>query len=435
MTGGGEDQMTATTVRQPRIVTLDVVRGVAVMGILAMNIVAFAMIPQAYINPLAYGVEGAADLVSWAVSFVFIDGKMRGLFSFLFGASMLLVIRRAEQSEDSPRHMVFRRQWWLLLFGMIHYFLIWYGDILIGYALIGMVAWRFRDCGPRALIGWGVGLVLVQLLVMGAMAAYAHWLSAAIAAGNPSTDIVEQWAEMTREVAVPSAAVLREDTALFLGPWSGIVEHQFTDKATVPLVFTLVFGAETLAYMLFGMAALKTGFLTGGWAAARYRRTALLCFAISVPLYAALAALIYADGFAISGLFTYAFALSVPLRPVMVAGYAALIIALTRRRGWLVDRIAAAGRAAFSNYLGSSILMTGLFYGWGLGWFGSLSRAELWPVVIAMWVLMLAWSKPWLDRFAFGALEWLWRSLARWEMQPFRRHVPASGLAAGTWRS
>jgi uncharacterized protein len=62
--------------------------------------------------------------------------------------------------------------------------------------------------------------------------------------------------------------------------------------------------------------------------------------------------------------------------------------------------------------------MTGLFYGWGLGWFGSLSRIELWPVVIAMWLLMLAWSKPWLDRFRHGPFEWLWRSLSRWELQP-----------------
>ena len=114
----------------------------------------------------------------------------------------------------------------------------------------------------------------------------------------------------------------------------------------------------------------------------------------------------------------------------MILGYAALIILLTRRGGWLVDRIAAAGRAAFTNYLGASILMTGLFYGWGLGWFGSLSRVELWLVVITMWALMLAWSKPWLDRFAYGPFEWLWRSLARWKIQPMRKRIPARNLAA-----
>jgi len=120
----------------------------------------------------------------------------------------------------------------------------------------------------------------------------------------------------------------------------------------------------------------------------------------------------------------------VPFRPLLILAYAAIIILATRRGGWLVDRIAAAGRAAFTNYLGTSILMTGLFYGWGVGLYGSLSRAELWIPVIVMWIVMLAWSKPWLDRFAYGPFEWLWRSLARWQVQPLRkkrREIAAAG--------
>ena len=414
-----------------RIVTLDIVRGVAVMGILAMNIVAFAMIPQAYINPLAYGTESAADLASWAFIFVFIDGKMRGLFSFLFGASMLLVIQLAEKSGDSPRRVTFARQLWLLLFGMIHYYFIWFGDILIGYALIGMVAWFFRKLEPRALIRWGTALVAVQLLMMAGSAAYAHWLSGEVAGGNASPETLEEWAELSRDIAVPSAALLREEMALYLGSWSGIAEYQLTEKAAMPLFFTFLFGWETLAYMLFGMAALKSGFLTGGWDNARYRRVAIMALAVAVPVYAVLAVLIVADGFTVPGLFTYSFAATTPFRPLVVAAYAALIILATRRGGWLVDRIAATGRAAFSNYLGTSILMTGLFYGWGLGWFGSLSRIELWPVVVAMWLVMLAWSKPWLDRFQYGPLEWLWRSLARWQLQPMLKRQSRAPVAAG----
>ena len=414
-----------------RILTLDIVRGVAVMGILAMNIVGFAMIPQAYLNPLAYGVETSADLASWAFSFVFIDGKMRGLFSFLFGASMLLVIQLAEKSGDSPKRVTFARQLWLLLFGMIHYYLIWYGDILIGYALIGMAAWLFRDKEPRALIRWGIALVLVQLLVMGGSAAYGHMLSAEIASGNASPEKLKEWAEFSRDMAVPSAAVLREGMALFLGPWTGMVEYQLTERAFMPFFFSFIFGAETLAYMLFGMAALKSGFLTGAWDNARYRRVAVTALAVAIPVYMLLAALLLADGFSVPGIFTYSFTATVPFRPLMLVAYAALIILATRRGGWLVDRIAATGRSAFSNYLGTSILMTGLFYGWGLGWFGSLSRVELWLVVAAMWLVMLAWSKPWLDRFAYGPLEWLWRSLARWEIQPFRKRLGAAPAAAG----
>ncbi|MCY7338469.1 MAG: DUF418 domain-containing protein [Sphingomonas bacterium] len=416
--------MTASTAA--RIATLDIVRGVAVMGILAMNIVAFAMPPQAYINPLAYGADSAADLASYAVSFVLIDGKMRGLFSFLFGASMLLVIQLAEKSGDSARRVTFRRQLWLLLFGMIHYYLIWYGDILIGYALIGMVAWLFRTKPPRVLIGWGVALVLVQLVIMTAIAAYAQSLSAAAAAPNPSVDTVAAWTELSRDVAVPGAALLRETMALYLGPWSEIVTYQVTEKPLMPIVFTFLFGWETLAYMLFGMAALKSGFLAGDWDDARYRKTALTGFAIAIPTYSICLALIFIDRSSVEGLFTWSFAATVPFRPVMVVAYAALIILLTRRGGPLVGRIAAAGRAAFSNYLGTSIVLTGLFYGWGFGLFGQFSRISLWLVVVAMWVLMLAWSKPWLDRFTYGPLEWLWRSLVRWELQPMRKPAPTA---------
>ena len=424
--------MTATTsTSAKRILTLDIVRGVAVMGILAMNIVAFAMIPQAYLNPLAYGVESAADLASWAFSFVFIDGKMRGLFSFLFGASMLLVIQLAEKSGDSPKRVTFARQLWLLLFGMIHYYFIWYGDILIGYALIGMLAWFFRNQEPRTLVRWGIALVTIQLMVMAASAVYAHSLAAAIAAGSADAATLKEWQDLSRDMAIPSAALMREEFALYLGPWSGIVEYQITEKATMPLFFTFLFGWETLAYMLFGMAALKSGFLTGAWDNARYRRVAMTALAVAIPVYAVLAALLLADDFTVPGIFTYSFTATVPFRPLVVVAYAALIILATRRGSWLVDRVAATGRAAFSNYLGTSIVMTGLFYGWGLGWFGTVSRIELWLVVGAMWLVMLAWSKPWLDRFAYGPLEWLWRSLARWEVQPFRKRLAAAPAAAG----
>jgi uncharacterized protein len=387
------------------------------------------MIPQAYLNPLAYGIESAADLASWAFSFVFIDGKMRGLFSFLFGASMLLVIQLAEKSGDSPKRVTFARQLWLLLFGMIHYYFIWYGDILIGYALIGMLAWFFRNQEPRTLVRWGIALVTIQLMVMAASAVYAHSLAAAIAAGNADAATLKEWQDLSRDIATPSAARMREEFALYLGPWSGIVEYQMTEKATMPLFFTFLFGWETLAYMLFGMAALKSGFLTGAWDNARYRRVALTALAVAIPVYVVLAALLLADNFTVPGIFTYSFTATVPFRPMVVVAYAALIILATRRGGWLVDRIAATGRAAFSNYLGTSILMTGLFYGWGLGWFGSVSRIELWLVVAAMWLVMLGWSKPWLDRFAYGPLEWLWRSLSRLELQPMRKRVVGATAA------
>jgi len=190
--------------------------------------------------------------------------------------------------------------------------------------------------------------------------------------------------------------------------------------ASKPFLNVLFTGAETLAYFLIGMALFKNGFLTGAWRASLYVRTALIGFAIATPLYALLAWLLIRAEFSAPMIATCAMAATVPIRPVMILAIAALVILVTRRGGPLVDRIAAAGRAAFTNYLGSSILMTTIFYGYGLGLYGAFSRAQLWLVVVPAWGLMLLWSKPWLDRFRHGPLEWLWRSLVRGRPQALR---------------
>lgn len=410
---------------QSRFVTLDIVRGVAVMGILAMNIVAFAMPLPAYFSPLAATARDALDGVVYALNFIFIDGKMRGLFSFLFGASLLLVIERARTAGASGAAVTYRRLFWLLVFGCIHFYLIWFGDILISYALTGMVAFLFRNQSVRALLVWGGILILLQTLVMAGSAQQAHALAAAASAPDASVAAIAEWERFAGDFkATPER--LREVTALHLGPWVGLVREQLMDRTTEPLFFALLFGPETLAYMLFGMAALKSGYLTGDWPDAAYRKVAIACLAVGIPVYAAIAWMLFSDGFTVPGLFTWYMTATTPFRPLMIVAYAALIILATRKGGWLVERVAAAGRAAFSNYLGTSIVMTFVFYGWGLGYYGSFSRAELWLIVIAMWALMLAWSKPWLDRFAYGPLEWLWRSLSRLELQPMRKPLPAA---------
>ncbi|HEX8572609.1 MAG TPA: DUF418 domain-containing protein [Allosphingosinicella sp.] len=417
--------MTAATEPPPRIATLDIVRGVAVMGILAMNIIAFAMPFQAYMNPLAYGWESSADFVSWLASFILVDGKMRGLFSFLFGASMLLVIERSQAGGSDAASIHFRRMAWLLAFGLVHLYLIWFGDILHGYALVGMIAWFFRGKEPSALVRWGIGLLTVQLMVFAALAAGAFHLQAAASAPGASAAVVKEWQGLQSQFGVIGGGALATKLDMFRGDYGGITGYRLGAHAIAPLKGLMLFGWETLAYFLFGMAALRTGFLTGGWSRARYRRAALIGFGIGIPAYALLAWLLARDGFSIPMLFAVAMAATVPFRVAMVVATAALIILATRKGGALVERIAAAGRAAFTNYLGTSLVMTTLFYGYGAGLYGHLSRAQLWLPVLAMWGLMLLWSKPWLDRFQYGPLEWLWRSLARGSPQPMRRPAAA----------
>jgi len=412
-----------------RIASLDIVRGVAVMGILAMNVIAFAMPFNAYMNPLAFGLESDADLASWIASFIFIDGKMRGLFSFLFGASTLLVIERARASGESPARVHYARMVWLLVFGLLHFYFIWFGDILAGYALIGLILYLFRNLSTRALIVWGVALVALQTLLFAGIAISTFYLSQAVAMPNPDPALVEQWRGMQESFGPLTGQPLADKLALFHGPWTGLVHDRLIERGLEPFGGVFFFGAETLAYMLFGMAALKTGFLTGAWNPARYRKWALTGFAVGIPAYTLFAVLLVRDGFTIPMQFALWMAAAVPFRPVMVVAIAAMIVLLTRKGGPLVERIAAAGRAAFTNYLGTSILMTGLFYGYGLGLYGTMSRIELWIPVVAMWALMLLWSKPWLARFRYGPFEWLWRSLARGRLEPMRRNESAPAPA------
>lgn len=406
----------------PRIAALDTVRGIAVMGILAMNIVAFAMPFQAYMNPMAYGTESQADIASWMFSFVFVDGKMRGLFSFMFGASTLLVIERAEAAGLSPARIHYARMAVLLVFGLLHFYFIWFGDILALYAQTGLILYFFRNMSVRKLIVWGVILVVIQSLMFAGVAAWAWYLSHA---GTLPPDQAQTWREMQEGFAPLSAQKLAEDLALYRDGYGPLVERRLVEHMLKPFTGTPLFLAETLGYMLLGMAALKSGFFRGDWEVARYRKWALVCLGLAIPLYAVFALLDVRGGFTPETLFVWSIAATTPIRPVFVVGVAALIILLTRNGGALAQRIAAAGRAAFTNYLGTSILMTTLFYGYGIGLYGQLSRIELWIPVVAMWGLMLLWSKPWLDRYRYGPLEWLWRTLARFEIQPMRKGTAA----------
>ena len=165
----------AADVQNPatRHITLDALRGFAVMGILAMNIVAFAMPEMAYISPAAIGEPSQADIFSWLFSLIVVDGKMRGLFSLLFGASMMLIVDRAEAKGENPDSVHFRRMGWLALFGLAHFFFIWWGDILFLYAAVGCVAYLFKDMEARplikiSLIVYAVGFLLMSLM-MGSM--------------------------------------------------------------------------------------------------------------------------------------------------------------------------------------------------------------------------------------------------------------------------
>jgi uncharacterized protein len=396
-----------------RILTLDVLRGIAVMGIFSVNVISFAMPEAAYLNPAAYGGASGVNLATWAANFVLIDNKMRCLFSVLFGASLLLVVERAQ----SPASVHYRRMGWLLLFGLAHYYLVWDGDILTLYAPIGMLAFAFRKMPVEGLLGAACGLLLLGLAMMAAI-----WNGFAVGevAAHASPAALAEWRSDASMILPPTPAELAHDFAIYRGGWAAIVAHRLQSDAFGPLLNLVAFGPQTLALMLLGMAGLKSGFLTGAWEAARYRRLLLLGLAVGLPAHAAIAWWSWRSGFPPTGVFAAYSLVSVPFYLVQAAGYAAGFVLLARRGGALAGRLAATGRAAFTNYLGTSLVAAFLFFG-PIGLYGRLDRFHAWLVAPCLWLVMLAWSKPWLDRFRYGPFEWAWRSLSRGRLQPMRR--------------
>jgi uncharacterized protein len=413
------------TAATPRYLELDALRGFAVMGILLMNIVGFSMPEMAYVSPAVYGGTDTPDVIVWALSYIFVDGKMRGLFTILFGASMMLIIERARDKGENVANIHFSRMAWLAIFGLAHFFLLWFGDILFLYAAVGCIAFFLsrlsaEDLIRRALLIFALGFV--GYTIMFGSLLHLQYLAGLPGASAATVDSLAQ----TIEDFDPGAAAIAADIALHRSGFFPIVLAKLQDHFFQPLILLAYNMAETLPLMMIGMALYKNGFMTGEWSAADYRRLSLRLTAIGALILTAITfGLIYRD-FDILLMLNASYAWNWPSQLLMTIGYAALLIGLIRQfsaSAW-IERVAAVGRAAFSNYLGTSLLMTFLFYGWGLGLYGAVGRAELYLFVVAAWALMLLWSKPWLSRFRYGPLEWLWRSLARRRLQPMRITMP-----------
>ena len=403
---------------------LDAIRGVAVMGILAMNIVAFALPFAAYANPAAGGPPSSPGLAAWAFNFLFVDSKMRGLFSMLFGASTLLVIERAEAAGRSAARTHYARMAWLALFGLAHFYLIWFGDILFLYAACGLLLFWFRALSIRALLLWAAGFFLVGLLLFGAMWSSLLAASAGTLPGDGGAEMQRALVRMNAAMGANSSSYAA-DVARHLGSWRDLVAYRTGARLGEPFQGLALMLWESMGLMLLGMALYRAHMLTGEWDPHRYRKWALICFLAATPPLAAIALYQVREGFDGVAVFGATALLSMPFDIVMTIGWAALIL-------WAIGvfatdavqaRLAAAGRMAFTNYLTTSIVMTTLFYGYGFGLFGRIDRAPLYLVCAGMWAAMLLWSKPWLDRFHYGPFEWLWRSLARAELQPMRRRA------------
>ena len=405
-----------------RILTLDIVRGVAVMGILVMNIAAFALPYPAYANPAAYGGDSGADLASWVFNFILFDGKMRGLFSILFGASTLLVIERATAAGRSSGRAHYARMIVLLGFGLVHFYFIWWGDVLALYAASGMVLYLFRNRSPRSLMRWAVSLISLSLIYFAAIGATGALGGSSGFSAQTASEFEVSRRMIDTEFGTTSTKIAG-DLKLYRSDYPTIVESRLVGRTFEPFLSFFGLGFETLGLMFIGMALFKSGMLTGQWEAARYRTWAIRAALIGVPPLVFLAWWQVSANYDAVRIFLAFLALSVPFDVLMAVGWAAAIIWWVKVGPLpaLKERVAAAGRMAFTNYLATSIVMTTIFYGYGGNLFGEVSRAALWPFVLGMWGLILLWSKPWLDRFHYGPMEYVWRTLSRMQVQPLRK--------------
>ena len=380
--------------------SLDALRGVAVLGILVINVRVFSMPETTLLNPTVYGDFSGVNYWAWLVGHVFAELKFITVFSALFGAGIVLFIESKNRKGQPALRLHYRRTAWLILIGLGHAYLLWYGDILVAYGVCGLALVFAHDWEPRTQAGLG----LLFLLVTPALEVFAG-----LTVGGEA--IASQWA--------PAEATLRAEVATYRSGWIEQLDHRVPtaiDRQTTGFLggtFWRVGGT-----VLLGMALYKWGVLTGERSTRLYRR---LVAGGVVGVATVLAGVWYIEAnewSAGAALFWRQFNYVGSL--LVAGGYVGLVTLYARRRpdGPVTRAFAAVGRTAFTNYLLQSVVATTVFYGHGLGLFGAVSRAEALGMVVAFWAIEILVSVAWLRRYRFGPVEWVWRTLTYGERQP-----------------
>ena len=388
---------------ESRIKSLDTMRGFALLGILAVNAAYFAAPWQAAFDPLMAPLAVNAETMwQWWVMHTFFEFKCITLFSMLFGASIYLV--GGERSDKTRGAILRRRLFWLAIFGLIHGLLIWYGDILFHYALVGFLVLFARSWKPTTLFIVG-GIVYVLSFAMQTM-------NGPLMAMVPQDQLQPILEDLDAIFAVSQADFERMQAAYTGGVVSAVQENVST---WVDIAGHSILGLmpRTISVMLIGMALFKVGFLSG--------RAPVWLYVVMVLIGAASLALVGYQAlinwnleFERIHMLGAGVAANAGLSIFVSIGYASLFVLLVKAGAKLLtEPLAAVGRMAFTNYIMQSLIMTTIFYGGrGFGLWGEVDRLTLWAIVLAVWALQLIWSPLWLSRFEMGPLEWIWRRLS-----------------------
>jgi uncharacterized protein len=425
---------------------VDALRGVALLGILLINIPIFAMAEyssEAYRND-------PASVNFWvnATVHVFFEGKMRAMFGMIFGAGVLLFVLKKEKTGRSVGGLYYRRMGWLVLFGLAHaHLVLWMGDILYLYGVCGMLVYLFRNANPKYLIlcvplaaafDFASNTLLYQY-IRGHRVAYVEARAAEAegkALSDAQTKAIAEWRELEKAM-IPSREDAAENTRKMKSDY-GTVAGRVRELAVIMQTLAVpVIIWDSLALMLLGVALYKWGFLTGRWSRRAYLRAMLVGYGLGLPLVAFSfhhdylhhpnmeAAMRRMELVPVEWV-----KLIYPVQRILLvlAHVSALVLLYKAKVGERLWRgLEAVGQMALTNYVGQSVICTLVFYGYGLNYYAEMQLYQLYFVVLAVWAFQLVFSSWWLARFRFGPLEWLWRSLTYWKRQPLRRNLGEPG--------
>lgn len=392
-----------------RIVSMDILRGIAVLGILVMNIQSFAMPSVAYSNPTAYENLTGNDLWVWLMSHVFADQKFMAIFSMMFGASIVMLSQKAQKEHMRSTGLQNRRFVFLAIFGLMHAYFLWYGDVLFIYAVCAFFMFMFRSKKSVALVKTGVILLIIGSLI-----------SIVIGYTTPVWEPGEYEATKT-EIWSPESSALSEEIDFYRGTW----ERQLLYRA--PQAFqlqTTVFLFETFwktaGLMLIGMALYKRRVFKAKQSVKYYAKMIGYGLGIGLPLVIGGTILDFNYDWDFRLSFFFFSQLNYWGSILVAIGYIGIVMIVTKTstRSFIAQRLAAVGRMALSTYLMQSIICGFLFYGHGLALFGDLDRSAQLVFVLAIWVFNIAFAGIWLSYFKYGPFEWVWRSLTYGKAQP-----------------
>jgi uncharacterized protein len=425
-----------------RLRLLDALRGVALLGILLMNIPGFAM--AHYFSESFKSDPKSVNFWLNAFITVLFEGKMRALFGMVFGAGVLLFVTKKEQTGKSVTWLFYRRMFWLVLFGVIHaHLILWIGDILYLYGFCGMIVYLFRNVKPKYLV-LAVPLVAIADFSAGTVF-YRYVRSARIAyvdarkaesdgkaLTSTQTEALAEWRNLEKTL-VPNREDAKENTRKMKSDYATVAGHLRPLAFEVETSLMPIIIWDSLALMFLGLALLRWGFLSGSWAARDYWKVAAIGYGIGLPLvcYSFFhdyltnpnleAGLIRMKSVPVEWV-----SLIYPFQRILLVMAHVSAIILLYKSGYaqpLFRRLEAVGQMAFTNYIMQSVICTLVFFGYGLNYYAELEFYQIYLVVLAIWVLQLIVSPLWLRYFLFGPLEWVWRSLTYWRVQPFRRPV------------